>query len=290
MPLAFSPVRVRQSELLQLVLLNTLYSLSGSHQAVFQGGTALRWVYGGSRFSEDLDFVTDLPPNRIESLIEKARSKTGPACVTQFGPGRLELQFKTARKAAVKILCIYRPAAQRERIAVKLEFERLIVGAQVETAKHILRDLPSISALMAAGHLFLPYTSSIVVAETPDEILSDKIRALYERTYIKGRDIFDLWWLINRLHVKPSWPKTRRKLLMYHAEFKTARSADYFQSPVSRSEIRNALESDLPRFIPANVLAVYCEEGFKRFIDTVDRVTGRLLRQGMGDFLHGCER
>lgn len=269
MPLLFNPMRVRQSERLQLVLLDTLYSLSGSHQAAFQGGTTLRWVYGGSCFSEDLDFVTDLPPGRIETLLEKVRSKTGPACAAQFGLGRLELQLKTARKAALKIICIYRPATQRERIAVKLEFEQLIAGAQVETGRHILRDLPSVSALMVAGHLVLPYTSSIVVAETPDEILSDKIRALYERTYIKGRDIFDLWWLQNRLHVKPSWPKVRRKLLMYQEEFKAARSADYFQSPVSRPEIRNALESDLPRFIPANVLAVYREQGFKGFIDTV---------------------
>jgi len=281
-------MRVRQSELLQVLLLDTLYSLTGSHQAVFQGGTALRWIYGGSRFSEDMDFVTHLPLGRIESLLEKTRSKTGPACTAQFGPGQLELQLKASRKEALKALCVYRPIAQRERIAVKLEFERLSANEPPETVRHILRDLPAISALMTAGQLVLPYTSSIVVVETPGEILSDKIRALYERTYIKGRDIFDLWWLASRLHVKPSWPMVQKKLLMYREEFKAARSPDYFQSRLSRSEIRDALESDLPRFIPSNVLAVYRKEGFKSFIVTVDRVTAGLLKQGLGDFLDGC--
>jgi predicted nucleotidyltransferase component of viral defense system len=284
---SFNQMRVRQSELLQLLLLDTLYSLSGSHKVVFQGGTALRWIYGGSRFSEDLDFVTDLPPGRIESLLERSRSKIGAACTAQFGPGRLELQLKAGRKEALKVLCVYRPIAQRERIAVKLEFERLSANERPETASHILRDLPAVLALMTAGQLVLPYTSSIVVVETPGEILSDKIRALYERTYIKGRDIFDLWWLVSRLHVKPSWPMVQRKLLMYREEFKAARKRDYFQGRISRPEIREALESDLPRFIPSNVLAVYREERFKSFIDTVDRVTARLLRQGLGDFLDG---
>jgi Nucleotidyl transferase AbiEii toxin, Type IV TA system len=90
----FNQMRVRQSELLQVLMLDTLYSLSGSYQAVFQGGTALRWIYGGSRFSEDLDFVTDLPSGRIESPIERTRSKTGPACMAQFGPGQLEFLLK----------------------------------------------------------------------------------------------------------------------------------------------------------------------------------------------------
>jgi predicted nucleotidyltransferase component of viral defense system len=284
---SFNQRRVRQSELLQLLLLDTLYSLSGSHQTVLQGGTALRWIYGGSRFSEDLDFVTHLPSSRIESLLARIRSKTGSACTAQFGPGQLELQLKAGREGARKALCIYRPIAQRERIAVKLEFEQLSTKQSPETARHILRDSPAVSALMTAGQLVLPYTSSIVVVETPGEILSDKIRALYERSYIKGRDIFDLWWLVSRLHAKPNWPMVQRKLLMYREEFKAARNPGYFQSPISRSEIRDALESDLPRFIPSNVLAVYREERFESFIDTVDRVTARLLKQGLGDFLDG---
>jgi hypothetical protein len=41
----------------------------------------------------------------------------------------------------------------------------------------------------------VPRPNAVLVVETLPEILSDKIRALLERRYLKGRDIFDLWYL-----------------------------------------------------------------------------------------------
>ena len=52
--------KLRQGLLLQLLLLHCLFSQKGSGRIIFQGGTALRWVYGGQRASEDLDFVSPL--------------------------------------------------------------------------------------------------------------------------------------------------------------------------------------------------------------------------------------
>ena len=46
---------IRKAEIAQLIILQQLYSLTGSRELIFQGGTALRWCYAGSRFSEDLD-------------------------------------------------------------------------------------------------------------------------------------------------------------------------------------------------------------------------------------------
>jgi predicted nucleotidyltransferase component of viral defense system len=69
---------VRQFEVLQLLHLDNLYSQSGSDKIIFQGGTALRWVHGGVRFSEDLDFVSSLPQRKIETLIGKAEQKIEP--------------------------------------------------------------------------------------------------------------------------------------------------------------------------------------------------------------------
>jgi len=271
--------------LLQLLLLDTLYSLSGSDRIIFHGGTALRWIHGGSRFSEDLDFVTGATIKQVESMLVLSRPKTALACVTQFGPGKLEQHIKSSRKEAFKAFCIFRPQGQRERIAVKLEFEQLSVGQLPANVSHILRDLPAVSALMTSGQLILPYTSSIVVAETPLEILSDKIRALFERPFLKGRDIFDLWWLVERLRVTPTWSTVRHKLEMYRMDFRAARRSDYFQSTSSRPTIRHSLEADLPRFIPPNILAVYREQGFKDFIETADKVTAQLLEQGLGEYL-----
>ena len=277
--------RVKQSELLQLLLLDSLYSQSKSENIVFQGGTALRWVYGAARFSEDLDFVTGLSRAEIDSILSKMYTKALNVCIAQFGPGRLEQQIKKSRKSAFKSLFVYRPNAQRERIAVKLEFELLRESRQPEFESHILRELSQVAGLVTMGELFLAYTSSIILVETPEEILSDKIRALFERKYIKGRDIYDIWWIVTQLKTVARWEDVRSKMAMYQAAFVASREPGYFQSAAAEKEIRNALSADLPRFIPQNILAVYYDEHFQPFIETVKKVTAEILEQGMREYL-----
>ena len=77
------------------------------------------------RSSEDLDFVTDLSRKNIETILNSTFRKTQRACIAQFGPGQSEHKQKRERKEATKVFFIYRPQTQRERIAVKLEFEFL---------------------------------------------------------------------------------------------------------------------------------------------------------------------
>jgi predicted nucleotidyltransferase component of viral defense system len=276
--------RVRQSEILQLLLLDNLYSFSGSENIIFQGGTALRWVYGGLRFSEDLDFVTSQSKRKNETILKRAGQKIANACLVQFGPGQFEWQVKGSREHAFKIFYIYRPEAQRERIAVKMEFESLRAGIMPDFKSNILRELPSVAGLIAKSELMLPYTSSIVLTETPQEIFSDKIRALYERRYIKGRDIYDIWWIVNQLNLSPNWTNTQKKLSMYKTAFVPFRGPDYFQDKVSVSEILESLETDLPRFLPGNILTQYRQNQFQQFIQTVKQVTARLLDQGLRDY------
>ena len=147
---------------------------------------------------------------KIDAILNRADQKIANACLVQFGPGQIERQVKTSREHALKIFYIYRPEAQRERIAVKMEFESLRTGIMPAFKSKILRELPSVAGLIAQSELMLPYTSSIVLTETPQEILSDKIRALYERRYLKGRDIYDTWWIVNQLKISPDWTNTQK--------------------------------------------------------------------------------
>ncbi|HLA28509.1 MAG TPA: hypothetical protein VJZ49_11500 [Syntrophales bacterium] len=62
---------VRKAEIAQLILLNQLYSLSGSRELIFQEGTALRWCNGGSRFSDDLDSVTPLGADAVRAKLNR---------------------------------------------------------------------------------------------------------------------------------------------------------------------------------------------------------------------------
>ena len=289
-PAMYNEKRIKKSELLQLILTDNLYAQTGSESIIFQGGTALRWVYGGMRFSEDLDFVTDLPKEDVENILAGTFQKTQMACIAQFGVGELEYKRKPGRKQAIKVFFIYRPQTQRERIAVKLEFEFLAPGQKPQFRKFILRDLPSVAGLVTSGKLIIPYSSSIILAETPEEILSDKIRALYERKYLKGRDIYDIWWIKKQLKVTPKWGKVKGKLVMYQAPFVAARQAYYFQQRESASSITSAIKSDLPRFLPQNIISMYQEENFSDFITTLKEVTSDLLVQGMAEYFENHER
>ena len=278
--------RARQSELLQVLLLDNLYAQSGSERMIFQGGTALRWVYGGTRFSEDLDFVTDLTREGIETVLAKTYPHVVKSCLAQFGSGSAEQQIKEARKSAYKTLFVFRPETQRERIAVRLEFEMLQPDRVPGYERFVLRDLSQVAGLMAGGQLLLPYTSSIVLAETAEEILSDKIRALFERKYLKGRDLFDIWWIVNQKRLKPRWPILREKLAMYQARFTPARKGDYFQTKEASADMIRALDSDLARFIPQNIVSVYRKDNFRPFIQAMVKITRELWDQGMREY---CE-
>ncbi|MBI9082357.1 MAG: nucleotidyl transferase AbiEii/AbiGii toxin family protein [Desulfobacterales bacterium] len=162
-----------------------------------------------------------------------------------------------------------------------MEFEQLAKGEQPEFQRHILRDLPQIPGLLSSGRLVLPYTSSIVLAETTEEILSDKIRALFERIYIKGRDVYDVWWLFAQMGVRVSWPVVKRKLGLYRAPFQPARELDFFHSEAAAKMLINAMRTDLPRFIPPAPLSVYQEDRFTPLINALRQVIADLIDQGM---------
>jgi len=277
----FKETAVRGSEFLQLILLDNLYAQSGTERVIFQGGTALRWVYGGVRFSEGLDFVTHLSNERIKKKLSSVFRATATACVAQFGPGQTEYKIKERRKGALQALFVMRPEGRRQRTAVRMEFERLRTGSTPEFRRNVLRDLPPVAALISSGTLIMPYSSSIIVAETLDELLTDKIRALYERPYLKGRDIFDVWWIVHQLKISPDLTKLKDKLLMYQAPFIPVREADYFLKDASQPAITDAMISDLPRFLPHNIFSKYLEEDFKDIVNTLKFMTSTLIKQGM---------
>jgi predicted nucleotidyltransferase component of viral defense system len=236
------------------------------------------------RFSEDLDFVTDLNRKGIATVLAKAFPQVVKSCFAQFGKGSAEQQIKEARKSAYKTLFVFRPETQRERIAVRLEFEMLQKGRVPAHDRFVLMNLPQVAGLMVGGQLLLPYTSSILLAETVEEILSDKLRALLERKYLKGRDLFDIWWIVTHRRVTIRWPILREKLAMYQAHFTPARRGDYFQTSEAAAAMIRALESDLTRFIPQQIISEYRKEGFLAILRAVEGVTRELWEQGLSEY------
>jgi predicted nucleotidyltransferase component of viral defense system len=271
---------VRKAEIAQLILLHQLYSLSGSRELIFQGGAALRWCYGGSRFSEDLDFVTPLGADVVRAKLNRALKAVEREMVPHFGPGALTLSDKSTRPDTLKLLADYRPAASREKISVKLEFEGIRKESLPETKNHILSALPAVSYLIASGDFRVPRPNAVLVVETLPEILSDKIRALLERRYLKGRDIFDLWYLRAVLNAAADKEMIERKFRMYAWPFQAARNLDFFADPSSaaREELKTAIREDLARFLPPAVLAVHQAEGYVAFLAALQSLFAELRK------------
>ncbi len=271
---------IRKAEIAQLILLHRLYSLSGSQELIFQGGTALRWCYGGSRFSEDLDFVTPLGADVVRAKLNRTLKTVEREMVPHFGPGVLTLSDKSTRPNTLKLFVDYRPAASREKISVKLEFEGIRKDSIPETNNLVLSTLPAVSYLIASGDFRVPRPNAVVVTETIPEILSDKIRALMERRYLKGRDIFDLWYLRTALNAAADKEMIERKFRMYTWPFQAARDFDFFADPLpdTREKLKTAIRDDLSRFLPPDVLMVHQAEGYTSFLAALQSLFAELQK------------
>lgn len=57
-------------EYLQILFLSYLYKEKQADKIYFKGGTAIRLLFGSSRFSEDLDFSTPLTTTVIKKTIK----------------------------------------------------------------------------------------------------------------------------------------------------------------------------------------------------------------------------
>lgn len=179
-------------EYVQCKILKSIFDRSSD--LVFLGGTALRITYGLPRFSEDLDF-DNLGINReeFEKLIGgvvKDLERQGMEVESRF-------VFKGAFRAYLKF-----PGLLFEEGLSDLEGEKLMI--QVDTAPHGFDFQPELYTL----DRFDVYEKILV---TPaDLILSQKIFAIFNRK--KGRDFFDVSYLINNLGVKPRFDYLEKKL------------------------------------------------------------------------------
>lgn len=277
----YNEQHIRKAETAQLVLLYHLYAQAGSHQLIFQGGTALRWCYGGSRFSEDLDFVTTMPVAALDRLLAKALKAAEREMMPHFGAGHISVADKTTREGSRKLLVTWQPDAVREKISIKLESEPLVSGTKLATQQMVMSALPAVSYLVMTGEFRIPRPNSVLVVETADEILSDKIRALFERQYLKGRDIFDIWLLRQNGAARLQREMVEQKLRCYSWPFRPARGVDFFLQDSSREQLTEALELDLARFLPPEVMAVHRADSYRGFLDAVQGLCLELKESGV---------
>ena len=215
----------------------------------FQGGTCLRLCYGSTRYSEDLDFVggKDFNSQRLMSM---------KACLEHYIGRRyaLEVDVKEPRDlrdepeyASLNIdkwrISVTTAPGQRQlpRQRIKIEV------ANVPACSRVPRSLRT-------NYDFLPdgYGDTLVMSETLDEIMADKLVSLVNaRHYVRHRDIWDLRWIKqNGAGIRRDW--VRNKIKDYRiTDFESRLENLWLDLPnIVHGE---SFQSEMARFLPMDV-------------------------------------
>jgi predicted nucleotidyltransferase component of viral defense system len=248
--------------------------------AVFQGGTALRLCYGGDRYSEDLDFVcgkagsyfTDI---EFKELIEAALETTKKTLNRDFGiaadrislkkpphPDLVKLEPITV--AAWQIIVPIEATPRAPRSLIKIEFANV---PAYETKPMPVRATPGLVQVQDV----------ILTVETPNELLADKAVALTAREVLKFRDVWDVWFLQNKLDAKVAREVVQKKFADYGTSDMETK-AEKRLAELSSEATPNAFLSEMKRFLPAKRVAQLSETGLQHSILTE---SGDLLRRAV---------
>ncbi len=182
-------------EYLHARILQTLQEMGAFENWAFVGGTALRFLYGLPRYSEDLDF--SLVDPGVGSDLERALRQIRTVFEAEdYGVRVKRRDKKTVWSAMVRFEGLLGELGLSPRwnqvLSIRIEVDtNPPAGATLETTlvrRHVLLNL-------------LHYDRA--------SLLSGKLHAVLTRPYVKGRDLFDLvWYLADR-----SWPGPNIKLL-----------------------------------------------------------------------------
>ncbi len=167
-------------EYLQYKILEIVFNSSYANKLSFLGGTALRILYNNTRFSEDLDFDNfNLKQSEFKDLIniiDKSLNKLGLKVETK-------LVFKGAWRAYIKI-----PKILLENNLSHLSNQKILI--QIDTAPHNFK-------YQADKKILNKFDVFTQIFSTPiDILLSQKIYTIFNRKRAKGRDFFDVIFLL----------------------------------------------------------------------------------------------
>jgi predicted nucleotidyltransferase component of viral defense system len=177
-------------EYLQALVLRSFHESEAFRCLAFVGGTALRFLHGLPRFSEDLDFSVVSPKGYAgQAWMRKVKRDLALA---GFTPEVTWNDRKTVHTGWVRLgglLCEagLSPLAD-EKLAIKVE-----VDTRPPEGGHCERTI-------ITRHL-----SFLLQYYDPPSLMAGKLHALMTRRYAKGRDWYDLvWYLSQRPPVAPN--------------------------------------------------------------------------------------
>ena len=241
---------VIQKELPHYDILYCLDNAGLLDRLTFQGGTSLRLCHGSPRFSEDLDFVGGRGFNRQQ--LEPIKD-----CIEHYIGQRYGLEVSFREPQELKYEREYADLKiDKWQIAVTTSPARKDIPRQ--RIKLVVANIDAYSREPQALRLnynFLPdgYADTLVLTETLDEVMADKLVSLVNTTgYVRHRDIWDLRWLKQQgAKVRADW--VTNKVHDYRIE-------DYPNKLTQMSDRLPAIiegevfQREISRFLPQEVL------------------------------------
>jgi len=182
-------------EYLQARILESLQKSGAMIPLAFHGGTALRFLFSHGRFSEDLDFA--LEGNReyynFRDYLKAIRS--------DLSPEGYQIEIKANDQKTVNSAFIRFPGLLYEMGLSPMQSEVLAVKIEVDT------NPPKGAGL--ATTVVRRFVVLQLHHHDKSSLLSGKLHAILQRSYPKGRDIYDLLWYLS----DPTWPEPNLILL-----------------------------------------------------------------------------
>lgn len=189
-------------EYLQYKILKSIFSSTWAEKLRFIGGTSLRIVYGNARFSEDLDFDNDgsLTFKDFNLLSEKVKKD-------------LELQglivrIRTLKKWAfhcnisIPELLYNNQLAPMKTQTILIQIDTVAQGYSYSPTPHFLNKFD---------------VQTTILTTHPELLLAQKLVTAFERKRTKGRDFFDIVFLLGKTQ-KPDYDYLNYKLSITNAQ------------------------------------------------------------------------
>ena len=182
-------------EYLQARILEALQRVGAMSALAFQGGTALRFLHGLPRYSEDLDFALEGPRESYDprgwmtAIVRQFRREGYEVTGSLRDRGNVHAGWLRFRGLLYDTGLSPHPG---EVLGVKIDVDtNPPAGAVTET------------------RLVRKHVSLRIHHHDPASLLAGKLHAVLRRPWTKGRDIYDLAWYLS----DPTWPPPNLDLL-----------------------------------------------------------------------------
>lgn len=206
-------------EYLQARILQSLQRAGAMQTLAFHGGTSLRFLYNIPRYSEDLDFALERDQEAYDFRVYLQR------IVRDFSAEAYTIDVKLNEKRVVNSAFIRFRGLLYELGLSGHETEVLAIRIEIDT-----NPSPRAGLMTTSLQKHVPLN---LHHHDPATLLAGKLHAILQREFLKGRDVYDLWWYLKQ----PEWPEPNLAHLNQNL-----RQSSWHSEPVASANWRSVVQ------------------------------------------------